>query len=430
MSRALALLLLCLGSSAAAAPPVARPDAEVLREAKRRFQRANALYEEGRYDDALHSYQAAYDLVPSPDILFNIGLGKEKVFDYEGCSLTFRQYLTQSKDERRKAQAQERLDRCRAQTLIPVKVSSLPPSAAVYVGSGEARRPSGRTPARLDLRPGTYEIAVEAPGYVPQTQTVVVEEGLHPDIDFSLEKLSTLRIEADVAGAEIEIDDKHEGAAPLSREVKAGLYRVLVHKPGFAPVKREVRVGAGDQVSLVISLTALARERQLDLRVQPPVAAEVLLDGVALGTAPVQRRVPTGPHRLEVLSAGRVPFAGELPSGDDGDVRLRVHLTPRRTRGERALFWTLESIASVGAATGLVFGILNLRAQSDFNAHPSVALHDEGHRDAVACDASFIASAVVGVGAAVYYLIKWPRRSRAERLPEAGVNERAAARGW
>jgi hypothetical protein len=430
VKRALALLVLCLGQTAAAAPTEPRPDAELLREAKRRFQRANALYQEGRYDDALHSYQAAYDLVPSPDILFNIGLSKEKVFDYEGCSLTFRQYLTKSKDERRNAQAQERLDRCRAQTLIPVKVSSLPPSAAVYVGSGEARRPSGRTPARLDLRPGTYEIGVETPGYVAQTQTVVVEEGLHPDIDFSLEKLSTLRIEADVAGAEIEIDEKREGAAPLSREVKAGLYRVLVHKPGFAPVKREVRVGAGDQVSLVISLTALQHERQLDVHVQPPLPAEVLLDGVTLGTAPVQRRVTTGPHRLEVISAGRVPFAGELPSGDDGDLRLRVHLTARRTRGERALFWTLESVASAGAATGLVFGILNLRDQSAFNAQPSVALHDEGHSYAVACDASFIASAVVGVGAAIYYLVTWPRSSRAERLRDGAVNERAAARGW
>ncbi|MCU1280732.1 MAG: S-layer-like protein [bacterium] len=430
MKRAIALVVVLVAQVAGAAPTTARPNGELLSEAKRRFQHANVLYQDGRYADALHLYQAAYDLVPSPDILFNIGLSKEKVFDYEGCSLTFRQYLTQSKDEGRTAQAKERLERCRAQTLIPVKVSSLPPSAAVSVGSGEARRPSGRTPARLDLRPGTYEITVESPGYVAQSQTVLVEEGLHPDIDFTLEKLSTLRIEADVAGAEIEIDDKHEGATPLSREVKAGLYRVLVHKPGFAPVKREVRVSAGDQVSLVISLTALTRERQLDLRVQPPVPAQVLLDGVAVGTAPVQRRVATGPHRLEVVSPGRVPYAGELSGGDDGDVRLRVHLTPRRTRTQRALFWTLESIASAGAATGLVFGVLNLRDQSSFNAQPSVALRDEAHRYAVTCDAAFIASAVVGIGAGIYYLVTWPRSSHAERLPDVGVNERAAARGW
>ncbi len=430
MRRALALLSLVVGQVAAAAPPAPRPNPELVREAKRRFQHANGLYQDGRYADALHLYQAAYDLVPSPDILFNIGLSKEKVFDYEGCSLTFRQYLAESRDEGRTAQAKERLERCREQTLIPVKVSSLPPSAAVYVGSGEARRPSGRTPARLDLKPGTYEISVESPGYLAQTQTVVVEEGVHPDIDFSLEKLSTLRIEADVAGAEIEIDDQHEGTAPLTREIKAGLYRVLVHKAGFAPVKREVRVAAGNQVSLVISLTALERQRQLDVQVQPPLPAKVLLDGVALGTAPVERRVTTGPHRLEVTSAGRLPFTGELPAGDDGDVRLRVHLTARRTRAQRALFWTLQSIASAGAASGLVFGILALRDQSSFNAQPSVAVRDQGRSYAVACDASFIASAVVGVAGAIYYLVTWPRSSRAERLLDVGVNERADARGW
>lgn len=415
-----AALVTLLGARAAlAAPDAGRSNGDLVREAKRRFGRANALYQEGRYADALHLYQAAYDLVPSPDILFNIGLSKEKVFDYEGCSLAFRQYLRDSKDEGRQPQARERLEHCRGQTLIAVKISSLPSSAAVYVGNGETRSPRGRTPARLDLRPGTYQITVESPGYVTQTQEVLVEEGAHPDIDFSLERLSTLRIEADVSGAEVEVDGHGEGSTPVQREVKAGLYRVLVHKSGFHPVAREVRVNAGDQISLVVSLPPMPRERRLDLTLTPPAAAQVRLDGVDVGAAPLERRVPAGPHRLEVSSAGYLPYVGELPSSDDRDLQLRVHLTPHRSRRQRALFWTLQSLASAGAAVGLTFGILALRDQSSFDARPSVALRDEGRRWAVTSDVSFAASAAVGIAGAIYYLVTWPRSSHAERLSAA-----------
>lgn len=410
---------LAVAQLAAAAPAATPPPSEALvREAKRRFRNANALYQDGRYADALHLYQAAYDLVPSPDILFNIGLAKEKVFDYEGCSLTFRQYLQSAPDEARAAQARQRLERCREQTLIPVKVSSLPPSAAVYVGSGAERRPSGRTPAHLDLKPGPYQITVESPGYVPQTQEIVVEEGVHPDIDFSLEKLSVLRVEADVPGADVEIDGKPEGATPLSRELKAGLYRVAVHKAGYRPVTRQVRVNAGDQIALELSLPPLPRERRLDVEVTPPLPAEVRLDGQLVGTTPIDRRVSAGAHRLEVLSAGHVPYAGEL-AGDDDDVRLRVHLVPRRSRAQRALFWTLQGVASAAAAAGVTFGALALHDQSRFDAQPSVALRDEGRRWALACDLSFVASAAVGLAGAIWYLVKWPRRPRAERLDGA-----------
>lgn len=404
-----------MAAVAFAAPPAREA---LVREAKRRFQRANVLYQDGRYADALHLYQAAYDLVPSPDILFNIGLSKEKIFDYEGCSLTFRQYLEQAHDDPRAVQARERRERCRAQTVIDVKVSSLPAAAAVYLGEGETRSPRGRTPAHLELRPGSYFITVEAPGYVPQTQQIAVEEGLHPDIDFTLEKLSTLHIEADVGGAEVELDGHVVGVTPCSRELRAGLYTILVRKAGYKPVTRDVRINPGDQVSLVMALPALPRERQLAVELSPPVPAMVQLDGAPLGPAPLEKKVSAGTHSIELSSAGFVPYRGELPMGDDGDVRLRVHLTPRRSRAQRLFFWTAQSLATSAATLGVVFGALALRDQSRFDAQPSVALRDEGRRWALGSDLSFIASAAIGLAAGVYYLVTWPRRSRAERLPQ------------
>ena len=401
----------------AAAAAVAEPPPELVREAKRRFQRANQLYQDGRYADALLLYQAAYDLVASRDILFNIGLTKEKVLDYEGCALAFRDYLRDNKDAARNEQAEARLENCRARTLIPLHVSSLPSSASVTVQTGDTRSPHGRTPTRIDLRPGTYTILVEAPGYVAQSQLVTLEEGVHPDIDFSLEKLSSLRIEADVSGAAVFVDDHAEGESPVQHEIKAGLHRVRVEKPGYRTVTREVRVNAGDQLSLVMSLPPLPRQRQLALDVPRAAAGAVVrVDGADVGQAPLEHAIGAGTHRLEIERPGFLTFDTDVVVPDDRDLKLRAHLTPRRTRTQRAVFWTVESIASAVATAGVVFGSLALADQATFDRTPTVALGRDGHDKTIAADALFGASAVVGIAGAIYYLVTWPRAPRLETV--------------
>jgi hypothetical protein len=407
--RIAAALLLCSSLAVAAPPPAA------LQEAKRRFQRANALYQDGRYTDALHLYQAAYDLVPSPDILFNLAITKEKVFDYEGCSINMRQYLKQTQDKSRREQAEERLQHCRAQTTIPVKISSLPASAAILLASEGAQPTSrGRTPAVLQLPPGAYTLKVEAPGFLPQTQKVTVEEGVHPDIDFTLEKLSTLHIEADVSGAEVRIDGKAEGVTPLKRELPAGLYRVEVEHAGYRIVERQVRVNAGDQISLMVSLPGLPHERRVELQPVKGDRAMVFLDGSAAGTLPFDRLVPAGVHHLEMSAPGRQAWSGDLSVPDNRDLRLRVHLEPTRTRTQRIVFWTLQAAASALAAGGVVFGSLSLADSADYNAHPSAATAQLGTDRAHTADILFGASAVLGLTGAIYYLATWPRHSRIE----------------
>ena len=229
---------------------------------------------------------------------------------------------------------------------------------------GDAPR-DGRTPTRLNLRPGQLHDLVEAPGYITRKQAVVAEAGLHPEIDFSLEKLSTLRIEADVGGAERGIDDKRVGAAPLWRELKAGVYRVLVPKAGFAPSRREVGVKAGDQVWLiVVSLPPL------------PVSGSSRCASTrrALGGAPRRRRVGTAPlHRRiaagrtgSVVAAGRLEFRGELPSSARRRRMLsRASDAAAHAGGARAVLGArVVASPAPGPASCSAF---ELRSPSDFN---------------------------------------------------------------
>jgi hypothetical protein len=410
MRLALVATLLCYGLAHAA------PSEAVIAEAKRRFQRANALYNDGRYTDALHVYQAAYDLVPSPDILFNIALTKEKTFDYEGCAVDLKKFLQGASDPARKEQATGRLAHCLEQTRVSVRISSLPPSSAIYLVANGERTPRGRTPATLALPPGSYEISVEAPGYVAQSQKITAEAGVHPDIDFSLEKLSSLNIEADVSGAEVLIDGKREGVTPLKRELPAGMYKVEVASDGHRTVERQVRVNAGDQISLMVSLPVVAHERLLSLVPSPSLPAEVSIDGTPLGRLPLERKIPAGTHRIEVSSPGRQTLNSEVQVPTDRDLALAVKLEPTRTRTQRAVFWTIEGVATALAASGVVFGSLALYNQSQYDTLATRELADTGRSHAITADALFVASAVVGIVGAIYYGVTRPKHSRAEPL--------------
>jgi tetratricopeptide (TPR) repeat protein len=75
-SRIIAFLLIVISGlivtgRAKAAEPVSPEQARA--QAKAHFKQGAAHYAAGRYDQALAEYQTAYELLPLPDILFNIG---------------------------------------------------------------------------------------------------------------------------------------------------------------------------------------------------------------------------------------------------------------------------------------------------------------------------------------------------------------------
>ena len=67
------LIAVTIAASLVGGVAEAKPGGKVVKEAKRRFAQGNKQYAEGNYEQALRLYVAAYELLPSPDILFNVG---------------------------------------------------------------------------------------------------------------------------------------------------------------------------------------------------------------------------------------------------------------------------------------------------------------------------------------------------------------------
>jgi hypothetical protein len=407
---ALTMVLVLLAGQVAHAAPTR----EEIAEAQRRFARANKLYRDGRYQEALLLYEAAYGLVPSPDVLFNIGLTRAKVLDFVGCTLAFQEYLQGPVSAEERALAQAHLDTCRARSLVVVKVSSIPQGASITVRHGETTAFHGRTPGRLELAPGSYSVTLELPGYVTQTQALTAEVDGRGEraLDFVLEKLSSLRIEADVAGAMVRIDDAPQEPAPLERELPAGKYTVVVSKPGHRDVKKEVRVDAGKQVELSIALPALPRVE--DLLVVSEAGALVAVDGGAPRAAPLRLQLTAGVHQLAVDAPGFVPYRGSLTLSGSGATRVRVRLAPPRSPASRITSWSLLGLSGASLIAGGTLGVMSLRDQAAYDDAPSPALRETGMDRARSADVLMLGGLVLLVAAGAYYLWTAPPAPRVE----------------
>jgi hypothetical protein len=396
------IALACHASAAVAGP---RETAE----AARRVAQGNKLYQEGRYDDALRLYLAAYDLVPSADTLFNIGLAYEKTLGFEKCALAFRRYRAEGKDAAARERAVEREKVCLERAQVPVKLSSIPPGAAVSLAAGDAPLTfRGRTPTQLELAPATYRVKAEMPGYVAMEQTITVDVGARPEVDFPLEKLSSLAIEADVAGATVEIDGGKPEPAPTRRELRAGVYKVRLQKPGHRDVTREVALGAGEQATLVVSMPPLPAERVLELKT--PRGADVRIDGEVVTKAV---RLTAGEHEVEARAPRHRPFTGRFTVPADRGAALAIDLAPRRSVGQRLLLGTSIGVSASAAVGSAIYGSMALDAQRDYERTPSLALADRGETYARRSDL-LTGVAIVGVATAV--VVWWATRPRPSRV--------------
>ena len=103
LAAALAVVA-CLAATAGAGPGPSRRARAV-----KRFDQGEAFFLAGAYDKAAVEYQAAYDLVPKPGLLFNIGLCRENLGDAPGAIEMYRRYLAADPDGTKSAEARARV---------------------------------------------------------------------------------------------------------------------------------------------------------------------------------------------------------------------------------------------------------------------------------------------------------------------------------
>jgi formylglycine-generating enzyme required for sulfatase activity len=110
--------------------------------------------------------------------------------------------------------------------------------------------------------------------------------------------------------------------------LRPGAHRVAAELPGYYPLDTEIDVGAPADQRIPLTLTKLPGI--VTVKTDPEVGAQVLVDGVSLGTTPlVDVELTPGVHQLEISAQRYLSAARELEVAGGGERQeIAVSLTP------------------------------------------------------------------------------------------------------
>ena len=213
-ARRLALVLLLSSATLSAAPADA-----TRREARERFDRGLKLFNQRDDGGALAEFQRAYELIPHPLVLYNIGVVqaamKHPVEAVDALDRLIASPGDLSAD--RLAHARE-LRAEQAARIARIEIRSNVDGARIEVDGVDVGQ--APLPEPLAVASGQHVIALVASGHAPSRRTVTVAGGRRQALDFQLVpldgKLGMLEVDTPVLDADVVVDGVVVGKTPLA----------------------------------------------------------------------------------------------------------------------------------------------------------------------------------------------------------------------
>jgi hypothetical protein len=118
----------------------------------------------------------------------------------------------------------------------------------------------GNPPVNIEpAEPGSHSIVVQAPGFREVRRTCTVGPGRNCEIYADLNALGVpVRVEANVAGAQLFIDGAPRGPVPWEGDLPAGLHAIEVRAEGYESHTEQVRLQKSSRVRFIQVILAVA----------------------------------------------------------------------------------------------------------------------------------------------------------------------------
>lgn len=123
--------------------------------------------------------------------------------------------------------------------------------------SEEARTVWGRAPHNALVTPGPHRLRLEAPGYEPRYQEVVVGAGEKQSVTVKMTRVSfgIIRVDADVREVILSVDGKvigswRQGESAIEHRLSSGPHQLLVQAKGYKDLRKNIDVPRGQLVPL------------------------------------------------------------------------------------------------------------------------------------------------------------------------------------
>ncbi len=273
-SACLLALALVLGAGGHAS---AQPGDGSVAKAKELFDAGAREYENGRFDLAIQAFEQAYKIAPRDGIVFSMAQAHRRQFTRSSDPAhlaraveLYKQYIDRVKAGGRVTDAVKAVGELEPQLkqlegsapVAPAQPSAVlktrivvnifVPGTMVSIDNKPAKAP----PINEEVEPGKHTVKLRAPGYFDEVREIVVEKGeIAPANLPQRERPATLAIDAD-DGAEISVDGRFVGEAPLTSpiELPSGRHFVAVLKTGHETYTKEVDLTRGTKETLTPEL--------------------------------------------------------------------------------------------------------------------------------------------------------------------------------
>ncbi len=194
----------------------------------------------------------------------------------------------------------------------------------------------GRTPLVVDgLNEGEHLVEIQSPGegYQPFAQTVLIEANERTTVAATIRvapDLGSLRVIATVPGAIISLDGQDIGVAPAARGgLTPGEHVVMARATGYEPVEQSVTVVAGRERVVSLRFTTPSTDAARILVTASVPEAEVIIDGVDYGNAPITiEPAEPGTHSIVVRATGYREVRRACSVGTDRNCEIYAELNP------------------------------------------------------------------------------------------------------
>jgi tetratricopeptide (TPR) repeat protein len=244
----------------------AQPKTDPKAEAARMKKEADALMDQDKYAEALALYAKAFEITGDPALLYNQGRAHEAMGDYPEALDELERFEREAPPalQKKVTGLRDHLDdlRRRIATLV---VTTNAPGARLMVREKAAGLIDRQTRVRTRAGPATIEVTAE--GYEPFHTSVELPGGVTVPIDAQLVPKKRAPEEALIIvrtrpPADIAVDGRALGRAPLEAKLAPGSYVLTANAEGYREERVPMTLSLGDR-----------REVDLELRKPAPIVA-------------------------------------------------------------------------------------------------------------------------------------------------------------
>src|SRR4051794_19721012 len=198
--------LVCCALCALAVPASADGLAD---EADLQFTVGAEAYGKGEFTVALEHFLASNRLVPNRNVMFNIARAYEQLGRYPDA---YRYYIDATRGDAVEARLQRDVAAALARIgsrVAVLTIETTPPGATIYLDRRDLGS-VGTSPAQPRVRPGSYTVIAELPGFEPATLTgVAIAVGDARPVRLELTRILGQVELAGQPGTRVRIDDEH-----------------------------------------------------------------------------------------------------------------------------------------------------------------------------------------------------------------------------